>query len=98
MIHTLHTMHNGGMIMDNQYKISPWMQPLLKRELAPCPFCGTAATLVPDKQWDGSILWGIACETPDCFTNATRSAYETPEEAVAAWNQRYEIGRLSTDG
>ena len=55
-----------------------WLNLEYKEELKPCPFCGGTAIL-----YDAGIPY-VRCDT--CGTQTT--AYQTPDEAIAAWNRR----------
>ena len=57
--------------------------------LLPCPFCGGDAHLAWYNNGDKQIV--AECENPHCMSAVCGS--ETPEEAVARWNNR-----VKTDG
>jgi hypothetical protein len=46
-------------------------------ELKPCPFCGSEAYITQDQGWQ--VNCKVCCET---------SWYNTPQEAIEAWNRR----------
>lgn len=57
-------------------------------ELRKCPFCGRSANIVP---LSGNLIvvtgYFIGCDHPKCLMKPTYD-FETPEEAVIAWNTR----------
>ena len=55
--------------------------------LLPCPFCGSRATLFPDKDDEG--LYEVGCS--GCGARTHPLAHYTEDQAVAAWNWRIEI-------
>lgn len=55
-----------------------WLDLEYKEELLPCPFC-----------WGEAILYKSGIPYIRCNTCGTQTtAYQTPDEAIAAWNRR----------
>lgn len=52
------------------------------KPLRPCPFCGGKAKVYQA----GFNVWRVMCDRLDCAT--LMSEWNTPEEAIAAWNTR----------
>ena len=60
-------------------------------ELLPCPFCGgEGQTQEAITNLDEHIGWKAHCENEMCFASCNLLIYPTEEEAIAAWNQRYQ--------
>ena len=57
-------------------------------QLKPCPFCGGRANLFHVPLSSGSVVHEVDCENDDCRVSVCTQAYDTPEEAAAAWNRR----------
>lgn len=55
-------------------------------ELKPCPFCGGKAKGLDGDPGSG---YDVSCSTHDCPASHD-TAHETPEAAIAAWNDRAE--------
>ena len=62
----------------------------LSRQLLPCPFCGGDAHLAWYNASNKQIV--AECENPRCMSAVCGS--ESPEEAVALWNNRVKTNRL----
>ena len=62
----------------------------LSRQLQPCPFCGGDAHLAWYNDGDKQIV--AECDNPCCMSAVCDS--ETPEEAVARWNNRVKTNGL----
>jgi Lar family restriction alleviation protein len=60
-------------------------------KLLPCPFCGGAAKHIhrPDGSGWAHTDW-VSCTGP---CGASTAAFETKDEAVAAWNSRHTTAR-----
>ncbi len=64
-------------------------------ELKPCPFCGAKESdehglrLV---NFSRNNTWGVECYQCEAMIGYTR--YNTQEEAIEAWNRRYESSEL----
>ena len=58
-----------------------------KPELKPCPFCGGKAIVL---HWDGTDTFSVGCvNTFVCHGGThTSRAYQSEQEAAAAWNKR----------
>jgi len=55
-------------------------------ELKGCPFCGAAAAPCTT---DKGVIFAIACgQEQDCPVAPLTDNFETPDEAIAAWNTR----------
>ena len=54
-------------------------------ELKPCPFCEGEAHLITHKFTGAADSYGIECKS--CRTQSYQF-YDTPEDAIAAWNRR----------
>ena len=65
-------------------------------ELKPCPFCGSEAKVQKDIRWPHYSRYGvngyeIVCTNFDCIIyHADNQWYLTEEDAIDAWNSRYE--------
>jgi hypothetical protein len=71
----------------------------MREELKPCPFCGETAALTEDN--DPMYRWQVRSpHSHACFlaySNANRHrSYETPAEAITAWNTRAAEVRIAT--
>lgn len=55
----------------------------MSAELLPCPFCG--AKVATEDQFGNE--WWVQCTDLDCGRSDGR-IYDTPAEAIAAWNRR----------
>ena len=57
-------------------------------ELKPCPFCGGEAEVTDEDSYGFSNGdWFVCCN--ECHTYlGFDSQYETPQEAIEAWNRR----------
>ena len=58
-------------------------------DMKPCPFCGGEARI-----WKDGSYWSAMCDKPFC---ALLGAYDTEDEAIAAWNARAERACELTD-
>ena len=58
--------------------------------LKPCPFCGEGTHIRTLETAHGSVLYGVSCPTEGCFGFSMETYFDTPEEAIAAWNRRAE--------
>lgn len=58
--------------------------------LKPCPFCGEHAHMKELETAHGSTLYGVSCPTEGCLGFAMETYFDTPGQAVAAWNRRAE--------
>ena len=56
-------------------------------ELLPCPFCGGRAEMA-NGSFDNVSRHSVGCVTIECAAIAMTCEYETPAEAIAAWNRR----------
>lgn len=55
--------------------------------LLPCPFCGAEAVI--DVEYNGiDVTYGIHC--PNCHCANIETGTYKKQEAIAAWNRRYE--------
>lgn len=54
-------------------------------ELKPCPFCGSEAHIQTFH-----FRYRVGCGTTGCIAGRFNRAFDTPEEAAAAWNRRAE--------
>lgn len=54
-------------------------------ELKPCPFCGGEAHIQTFH-----FRYRVGCGTNGCIAGRLNRAFDTPEEAAAAWNRRAE--------
>ena len=54
--------------------------------LKKCPFCGGEGRIVHTTPTSGHSKWFISCN--EC--NADTDFYKTDDEAIEAWNKRYE--------
>ena len=54
-------------------------------ELKPCPFCGSEAHIQTFH-----FRYRVGCGTTGCIAGRLNRAFDTPEEAAAAWNRRAE--------
>ena len=63
-------------------------------ELKPCPFCGAEAIIVYSVK-DDTYVCGCGCFTSGCMGDARKylHRFKTKEEAIAAWNRRYDDGK-----
>lgn len=52
-------------------------------ELKPCPFCGGEARIQTFH-----FRYRVGCGTTGCIAGRINRAFDTPEEAAAAWNRR----------
>ena len=57
-------------------------------ELKRCPFCGGEAWLREFTGLNKSINYYVECGYIECAVSPETAIFETPEEAVAAWNNR----------
>lgn len=58
----------------------------------PCPRCGkhNVSAMYFDSVASGTRKWGAECNTPACEDISMIGChYNSPEEAIAAWNQKY---------
>lgn len=61
----------------------------MSEELKPCPFCGTVPKMGTSELMNGRPRYFVECEGNGCVMRAyTANDYETPLEAVEAWNRR----------
>ena len=58
----------------------------LKKPL-PCPWCGSAATVYNTQRGD---MIGVQCSTQKCTITTLGPHRKTAEDAIAAWNTRWE--------
>ena len=58
------------------------------KELKKCPFCGGEAWLREFTDLNKSINYYVECGYIECAVSPETAIFETPEEAVAAWNNR----------
>lgn len=58
--------------------------------LKPCPFCGEHAHMKELETAHGSTLYGVSCPTEGCLGFAMETYFDTPDEAVKAWNRRFD--------
>lgn len=58
-----------------------------KRDLLPCPFCGSEAEMLHNV---GKYAFAVACTKEMCAGNAPLLRYDSEEEAAEAWNTRQE--------
>ncbi len=58
--------------------------------LKPCPFCGEHAHMKELETAHGSTLYGVSCPTEGCLGFAMETYFDTPGQAVAAWNRRFD--------
>ena len=56
--------------------------------LLKCPFCGGEAWLREFTGLNKSINYYVECGYIECAVSPETAIFETPEEAVAAWNNR----------
>ena len=61
-------------------------QVIMDKKLKPCPFCGGEAVLKDSFLSDDSFI--VRCTKCYAQTDAFISNFDTPEEAIAAWNRR----------
>lgn len=66
--------------------------------LQPCPFCGGGATAYKDNFGKYLVMCdecgamiGVSLEIGKVLVNGWTAIYETPEEAVNAWNKGTEV-------
>jgi len=60
----------------------------MKKELKPCPFCGSnTATILKNDDLGGATLYSVACGSVDCDM-IVHTGQTTREKAIAAWNKR----------
>ena len=65
-------------------------QPVMNADgLLPCPFCGGKASVIDHHNDDGSVSVGCADDTCLGFSGLGW-LYKTEDEAIKAWNTRYE--------
>jgi len=64
-------------------------------ELKPCPFCGSKAVI---KQFICNGCYRAACTNRHCPGDAHSTVCDTPEAAMAAWNQRIEPDTTRSQG
>ena len=67
-----------------------------EQNLLPCPFCGSKAKIF-DCDWSQisdsiEVTYSPGCTNYDCIAYGTNFHFDTPEEAVEAWNTRYNEG------
>lgn len=55
------------------------------REIKSCPFCGGEAKLYKNVPL---TAFGVGCINEKCAVNAPYLNFDTPEEAIEAWNTR----------
>jgi len=55
-------------------------------ELKPCPFCGSGATCIDDYCEGWETYYTVQCDNGKCMIDI--GWHETPEEAIAMWDQR----------
>ena len=53
-----------------------------ERQLKPCPFCGSKATLYQ------TYCYGAKCTAEKCKVHPNTMACDSPEEAIEVWNKR----------
>jgi hypothetical protein len=63
--------------------------------LKPCPFCGGEGSLVKHDDI-GILVYWVSCYESTCKENPQTSAYSTPEEAIAEWNNQADNKRTAT--
>lgn len=56
----------------------------MTNEFKPCPFCGTEAELLFSKGESGKKYYWVACKKCNCL----QTIFDTPQEAISAWNYR----------
>lgn len=61
-------------------------------ELKPCPFCGGAAHIEVDDIQEPEMFWHYSprCDDWGCLGHMFWFGYDTEEDAVEAWNTRWE--------
>lgn len=71
----------------------------VSEKLLPCPFCGGTRLMVTDSPCpyhESGRAYTVSCTTRDCHGAIYALGYDlfrTPDEAVAAWNERTPVNR-----
>lgn len=62
--------------------------------LLSCPFCGGEAQLKEFNYLDGKINYFVECDYTECGVVTETADFDTPEEAIKAWNTRKPLERI----